>query len=793
MGESIREIYSTDNPGAPGLHDRTRAILEIAFHPFVEVDSDGVVTDWNSKSETTFGWLRSEIVGRSVQTLIPPRDREDYKRRFQQLLGSAGSGETSMPAKALHRDGHEFPVELALTPVPHETGPRLAVFVRDVTQRRQLESALYESDERNRVILDHLEDGYAEVDLRGNFVAVNDAYCRMFNRTKEEVFGGSYKQYVAPERAALLREVFQNVYKTGVPVKSLDYEYKPGRFVEQSVSLKKNAKGEAVGFVSVIRDCTQRKLYEQELAKAKEAAEAASRAKSAFLANMSHEIRTPMNGILGMTELALSTELNAEQHEFLSMVRSSADALLVIINDILDYSKIEAGKVTLDPVQFNLAELVGDAMKSVAIFAHKKGLELAFHIDRDVPLDLIGDSLRLRQVLLNLTGNAIKFAEHGEVVVNARLEELGENDVKVRIEVSDTGIGIAEDKQARLFQPFEQADTSTTRLYGGTGLGLAISKRIVQLMDGTIGVESAPGAGSTFYFTARLGIAAAPVRSPALLAMDLHAMRVLIVDDNATNRRILEEVTRRWEMHPETADSGPAGLQKLRWAHAEGRPFHLVLLDEQMPQMDGLEVIRSIRADSQLRGATIMMLTSADQHASLARCREMGVETYLIKPVKPSDLLAKIRHALGSVRTADAGRGHVPRTRHAPGQGSLSILVAEDNLVNQKLAIAMLEKAGHRVQLAANGDEAFLKWQAGGFDLILMDVQMPVLDGFDATRRIRAAEQNAGTHIPIVAMTAHAMSGDRDRCLAAGMDDYVSKPVSRKALEQAISRYVPAK
>jgi CheY-like chemotaxis protein len=358
------------------------------------------------------------------------------------------------------------------------------------------------------------------------------------------------------------------------------------------------------------------------------------------------------------------------------------------------------------------------------------------------------------------------------------------------VEVRDTGIGISEDRHAKLFQPFEQADTSTTRQYGGTGLGLAISKRIVELMEGEIGVDSAPGAGSTFFFTIRLGLAAGPMRSPAVLAMDLHAMRVLIIDDNATNRRILEEITRRWEMQPETAASGDEGIEKLRKATASGHPFHLVLLDEQMPAMDGLEVIRRIRADSQLRGATIMMLTSSDQHASLARCRDMAVETYLIKPIKPSELLAKIRHSLGSVRIED--RSARSQAAQRVPEGARSILVAEDNLVNQKLAVAMIEKMGYRVQLASNGDEAFAKWREGGFEMILMDVQMPVVDGFEATRRIRRAEKDSGAHIPIIAMTAHAMSGDRERCLEAGMDDYVSKPVNRKTLEDAISRYISA-
>jgi two-component system sensor histidine kinase/response regulator len=622
------------------------------------------------------------------------------------------------------------------------------------------------------------------VDLQGNYVFVNDAYCRMFNRSLEELVGQSYKGFFDRARSGPLREAYQRVFKTGQPVIGFELEYQPGRFSELSIWLKRGKNGQPAGFASSIRDCTERKRHERELAEAKQAAEAANRAKSAFLANMSHEIRTPMNGILGMTELALSTELTPEQSEFLGMVKSSGEALLVILNDILDYSKIEADKMALDPVAFNLPETLGDAMKSLAVMAHKKGLELALDIAPEVPLDLVGDSARLRQVLLNLVGNAIKFSESGEVELQVNLREIREQQAVLLFSVRDTGIGIARDIQSRLFEPFEQADSSTTRHFGGTGLGLAISKRIVQLMGGRIWVESAPGCGSTFFFTATLAVSQTPCTTPA--PADLVGLRVLVVDDNSTNRRILREMTRRWGMRPEDADSGAAGLRKLEEAAAAGDPYGAVILDEQMPSMGGIEVIERIRAHESLRGATILMLTSSDQSSSAARCHQLGVPNYLIKPVKPGELLGMVRRAVGArkpqapVRTAPAVR--------ANGGKSLSVLVAEDNPVNQKVTVGLLERLGHRAIVASDGGEAIAKWSEGAVDLILMDVQMPKVDGFDATRRIRKLEPANGQRIPIIAMTAHAMAGDRERCLEAGMDDYVSKPVNRAALEQALAR-----
>jgi two-component system sensor histidine kinase/response regulator len=789
---SVDEMQAVDDgrlEPAHALDERTRAILELAFDAFFEVDSEGLVTAWNAASESTFGWPRSEVIGQPCQMLVPPRRRDAYEQDLRTAVGSAAGSalKRRFSSTALHRDGHEFPIELVVSPVAREGSRRLTIFVRDLTDRKHLENALRESEERNRAVLDHIEDGYCEVDLRGKYLFVNDAYCRMFNRSKDEVLGASYKQFFGDTQTAVMREVYTNVYRTGEAVKAFENEFRPGRFVEMSISLKRDQNGQPSGFVCIVRDCTQRKLHEQEMAQAKAAAEAANRAKSEFLANMSHEIRTPMNGIMGMTELALSTDLTGEQREFLGMVKSSAESLLVIINDILDYSKIEAGKMSLDPVCFDMSELVGDTLKGLAISAHKKGLELAFRIEPAVPAAVVGDSARLRQVLLNLGGNAIKFTEKGEVVVDVGLEERDGHDLKLHFSVRDTGIGIPTERQGTIFQAFEQADSSTTRQYGGTGLGLAISKRIVELMGGDIWLESTTGAGSTFHFTIRLGVAATPAEeSTPASAQDLFGLPVLIIDDNATNRRILEEMTKHWRMQPEAADSGPAGLSALERGSASGRPFRLVLVDEEMPGMDGLEVIRRILANPALRGANILMVTSVGQSSSAVRCREMGVDSYLIKPIKPSELLMAIRNTLGKVQTETAR--HAAPAASQPAGHSLRILVAEDNLVNQKLAMTLLGKLGHRPTLAVNGVETLDRWRGGQFDLIVMDMHMPEMDGFEATRRIRHQEQTSGAHIPIIAMTAHAMSGDHERCLEAGMDEYVSKPVSRKALEQAIAR-----
>jgi PAS domain S-box-containing protein len=777
---------AADSAAAPADDARPQLLGAVAF-----IDREQRCTFASPALARWLGLACDEVEGRAIADAFGPVNAA--KLRLQLTAALTGKAQ-HLRCSSLQPDQSLLTLHVDLLPEVDAQGAVTGcqLFAIDVTAAQRSQEAAWRSERRLRTIMDQIPVTISYIDAAGTYRYVNRAQENWLGKSENEIVGKNVRDVVGEKVWADIEPNLgsalaghsiplerQRADRLGNPV------WHSGRHVPDV-----NEQGEVVGVYTVFFDTTQRALAEQalrqseqELRTAKAAAEHASKAKSEFLANMSHEIRTPMNGVLGLTELLLDTPLNEQQRPFLETVQASGESLLSIINDILDFSKIEAGKLEMEAIDFDLYQAVEDVVQLLAPRAHAKRIELACRIDERLPAAINGDPYRLRQVLTNLLANGLKFTDKGEVLVNVARE----GDI-MRVSVRDTGIGIAEEARERLFNAFEQADGSTTRRFGGSGLGLAISRHLVELMGGQIGVESAPGKGSTFWFTLPLKAAAsAPgVAHPGELA----GRRVLVVDDNATNAEILLHHAHAGGMRGASVNGGAVALQRLRDAARSGNPFEMAIVDMKMPGMDGLELTAALRADPLLSTLRVVLVTSLHSTDEMARAKEAGISAYLSKPVRRQELYRALAQAAGEVPMVSTPTHDSTTPVRITGR----VLMAEDNGVNQFVARNVLKSIGCDFEIVPNGQEALAQVQRGGYDIVLMDCQMPVMDGYDATRAIRAWEQAQGDarRIPIVALTANALVGDADTCRASGMDDHLPKPYSRKQLIGLMARWLPA-
>jgi PAS domain S-box-containing protein len=776
-----------------------KAIVQSLHDGIVSLDGANNVVEWNDGARKIFGHSRKEAVGKDIDRLVGGA-------RIKEALGITRAvlrrKNQVIQAESVRYRKDGTPVDVSITASPILMKGKIeggVAIYKDISERKKREKEienvqreLQSLKEFNENIVNSLAEGIVMEDARGRVVFVNPLMESLLGFTASELVGHHQRIFISPEELARLQGKTRSRTKKTLETYETRFRSKSGEEIPVLVSARSLfEKSRFTGVLSAVTDISEQKRVEEALRASQLEAQAANNAKSEFLANMSHEIRTPMNGIIGMTELALDTPLSPEQRDFLESIKTSADSLLTIINDILDFSKIEARMIDFEPIRFGLRDAIEETAASLALGAHQKNLELACRVQPDVPDALVGDVRRLRQIIINLAGNSIKFTKRGEVLIETALESRTRNHVVLRITVSDTGIGIPPEKQVAIFQPFVQADGSTTRKYGGTGLGLAISAQLVAMMGGRIGVESHQGHGSRFSFTVRFGIQKQGARKTvAVEPAELRDLPVLVVDDNSTNRKILREILTRWRMRPEDVSSGRDALSLLSRRARKGARFSLALVDANMPEMDGFTLIERIRGNPSFNGLKIMVLTSSDRRGDTARCRELGVQAYLTKPVKQSELLDAILLTQGAASTSGREKSFITRASASELRIPLRILLGEDNPINRKVAVHLLEKQGHSVRTASDGREVLSALEKEHFDLVLMDVQMPEVDGFEATAIIREKEKGGSDRLPIVALTAHALKEDRKRCLDAGMDDYVSKPLRPEEFFRTIARVV---
>jgi PAS domain S-box-containing protein len=769
----------------------------VGYH---EIDTEGKITCVNTTELVMLGYSSEEMIGHHVWEFIEAE--EVARRTFAEKLASTTPLGT-LQRRFRRKDGTFIEVQLDDRVLSDPSGRIIGIraTLQDITERKRAEEDLVESERRFRDLIENASDLIYTASFDGQFTSLNKSGERMTGYTRSQALQTNFFDIVSPRYLELIKEMtarkLASADETVYEVEIIKANGEPLLLEVSSRAVFKN--GKPVGIQGIGRDITQRKQVEAELKLARDAAIESSRVKSEFLANMSHEIRTPMNGVIGMTGLLLDTELTAEQHDFTQTINASAEALMTVINDILDFSKIEAGKLHFEIRPFDLLATVEGVLDLLAQRAHAKRIEIASLVERNVPVGLRGDAGRLRQVLTNLIGNAVKFTDAGEVVVHVTMEQETTADVRLRFAISDTGIGINEIAQRRLFQAFVQADGSTTRKYGGTGLGLAIAKQLVELMGGEIGVDSTPGEGSTFWFTAPFEKQRGESVAVETEHADLAEIRVLVVDDNETNRRIVEHHLASWGLQSTSAASGVAALAVLRREAAAGKPLTLAILDMQMPEVDGLMLARQIKNDPLISSTRFLMLTSLGPGGDVEALRADGIAQCLTKPVKQSQLfdalvalVAAADQAAQPNKSLPASDNRVlPVTLPEPQSShrGVRLLLAEDNPVNRKVALIQLEKIGYQVDAVNNGVEALAALAATPYPIVLMDCQMPEMDGYEATAEIRRREQGSARHTIVIAMTAHALQGERDRCLAIGMDDYLSKPVKLAALAAILERW----